>query len=99
MPKQRCSISFFYLMKRASAETVPCFTRLFGFFLITKKVGAVSCTNFNHFRYFGLLPKCNESGVCKFVYFYGQISDQIGKSNLWPCTDGVRLSCLSILRN
>lgn len=69
------------------------------FFLITKKVGAVSCTNFNHFRYFGLLPKCNESGVCKFVYFYGQISDQIGKSNLWPCTDGVRLSCLSILRN
>lgn len=67
------------------------------FFLITKKVGAVSGTNINHFRYFGLGPKCTESGGCKCVYFYGQIADERGKSNLWPCTDGVRLACLSIL--
>lgn len=36
---------------------------VFSFFLITKKVGAVSGTNVNHFRYFGLGPKCTESGV------------------------------------
>lgn len=66
------------------------------FFLITEKVGAVSGTNINHFSYFGLVPKCNESGGCKCVYFYTQITDEIGKSNLWPCTDGVRLACLSI---
>lgn len=66
------------------------------FFLITEKVGAVSGTDINHFSYFGLVPKCNESGGCKCVYFYAQITDKIGKSNLWPCTDGVRLACLSI---
>lgn len=68
-------------------------------FLITKKVGAVSCTNSNHFRCFGFVPICKESGSCKYIYFYGQICNEIGKSNLWPCTDGVRLACLSILRN
>lgn len=56
----------------------------------------MSGTSINYFRYFGLSPKSNESGGCKCVYFYGQIADEIGKSNLWPCTDGVTLACLGI---
>lgn len=63
------------------------------YFFIRKKVGAVSCTNFNHFRCFGLVPKCNGSGGSKCIYFCGQISDQIGKSG------HAEVACLSILRN
>lgn len=88
------AFSFLFDVEGQCRDTIL-FYNLF-LFLIAKKVGAVSGTNINHFRYFGLGPKCNESGGCKCVYFYGQIPDEVGKSNLWPCTDGVRLACLSI---
>lgn len=73
IPRQRCGISFFIWCRGPTS----CFTEV----VIIEDVRAASCTNFECFRCYGLVPNYNGFVGCKCMCCWGQISGWMGK---WP---------------